>query len=75
MAIMADAKKLEISKFEKIKLTYIYFFPVVFLPFVTTYLIKTGEEPKSFFLTNVLISLTFNSVYRCCMYVRSQIYT
>jgi hypothetical protein len=55
---MAVAKKLEISKFEKIKLTYIYFFPVVFLPFVTTYLIKTGEEPKTFFLTNVLISLT-----------------
>lgn len=55
---MVDTKKFEISKFEKIKLTYIYFFPVVFLPFLTTYLIKTGEEPKSFFLTNVLISLS-----------------
>ena len=74
---MADAKKLEISKFEKIKLTYIYFFPVVFLPFVTTYLIKTGEEPKSFFLTNVLISLTvvlIPFIVAVCMFVAKYIH-
>lgn len=55
---MAEVKKLDISKMEKYKLTYIYFFPVVFLPLTSIYLIKTGEEPKSFFLTNVLIGLS-----------------
>lgn len=55
---MDKVDKFEITKFEKYKLIYIYFFPVVFLSFTSIYLLVTGEDPKGFFLTNVLISQT-----------------
>lgn len=55
---MEKAKKLEFKKFEKFKLIYIYFFPVVFLSFTSLYMLVKGEDPKGFFLTNVLISQT-----------------
>lgn len=55
---MDKANKLEISKTEKIKLIYIYFFPVVFLSFISIYMFASGQDPKGFFLTNVLISQT-----------------
>lgn len=55
---MSKAKKLELEKIEKFKLIFIYFFPVVFLSFTSLYLLVNGEDPKGFFLTNVLISQT-----------------
>lgn len=56
--VMEVTKKLEISKFEKYKLIYIYFFPVVFLSFTSLFLLKNGHDPKGFLLTNVLISIS-----------------
>ena len=55
---MEEAKKLELKRIEKFKLIYIYFFPVVFLSFTSLYMLVNGEDPKGFFLTNVLISQT-----------------
>lgn len=55
---MEKSKKLEFKKFEQFKLIYIYFFPVVFLSFTSLYMLVKGEDPKGFFLTNVLISQT-----------------
>lgn len=50
--------KLELRKLDKFKLIYINFFPVVFLSFTSLYMLVNGEDPKGFFLTNVLISQT-----------------
>ena len=57
-AVMEKTKKFEITKFEKIKLFYINFFPVVFLSFTSLYLLVSGHDPKGFLLTNVLISIS-----------------
>lgn len=55
---MQEAKKLDLQKNERFKLIYNYFFPVVFLSFSSLYMFINGEDPKGFFLTNVLISQT-----------------
>lgn len=54
---MRVESKMEISKTEKLKVLYLNFFPVVFMPFTTLYLLIKGDDPKGFFLTNILISL------------------
>lgn len=56
---MEKAKKYEITKMQKYMLSYTYFFPVVFLSFLSLYLLTSGNDPKGFFLTNVLISISF----------------
>lgn len=74
---MDKATKLEISKLQKIKLIYIYFFPVVFLSFTSLYMLVRGEDPKGFFLTNVLISQTLiliPFVLSVCMFAAKFLY-
>lgn len=48
---------LNLSRLEKFRLMYIFFFPVIFLPIISIYLLNKGDDPKGFFLTNVLISV------------------
>lgn len=54
---MSNVAKMEIPKSEKLKAMYLNFFPVVFMPFSILYLLLNGENPKSLFLTNALISI------------------
>lgn len=54
---MRVESKMEISKTDKFKVMYLNFFPVVFMPFTTLYLQIRGEDPKGYFLTNILISI------------------
>ena len=49
---------LKIKNIESFKLYYIYFFPVVFFPFLNIYQFRNDPDIKSWLFRNLLISFT-----------------
>ena len=53
---------LKIKNIESFKLNYIYFFPVVFFPFLNIYQFRNDSDIKSWLFRNLIISFTVISI-------------
>ena len=53
---------LKIKNIESFKLHYIYFFPVVFFPFLNIYQFRNDSDIKSWLFRNLIISFTVISI-------------
>ena len=53
---------LKIKNIESFKLYYIYFFPVVFFPFLNIYQFRNDSDIKSWLFRNLIISFTVISI-------------
>lgn len=49
---------IKIENIDSLKISYIYFFPVVFFPFLNIYEFRTDTDIKSWFFRNLLVSFT-----------------
>ena len=49
----------ELTAVEKWTVVWTYFFPTVFFSLASVYLLARGEEPQSFFLSNIFLILCF----------------